>query len=156
MLQSNFEENEVLRCLKICAVDKASGPDGFTMGFFITCWDVVKQDIMDNFQNFYEQEVFQKSFNVTFIALIPKKKCAMKLRDFKPISLIGSIYKLISKVLIERLKRVVDKLIDSHQMTFVKGRQIMDAILNANKAIHSSNKQKKHEVLCKLDIQKNL
>ncbi|WMV23105.1 hypothetical protein MTR67_016490 [Solanum verrucosum] len=83
-LQSNFEESEVLRCLKLCVVDKAAGPDGFTMGFFIKCWDVVKQDIMDTFQNFYEHEVFEKSFNATFIALIPKKKGAKELRDFRP------------------------------------------------------------------------
>lgn len=108
-LQSNFEESEVLRCLKLSAINKAAGPDGFTMGFLIKCWDVVKQDIMDTFQNFYEHEVFEKSFNATFIALIPIKKGAKELRDFRPINLIRSIYKLISKVLTERLKRVVDK-----------------------------------------------
>ncbi|KAG5621167.1 hypothetical protein H5410_006385 [Solanum commersonii] len=81
-LQSNFEESEVLRCLKLCAVDKAAGPDGFTMGFFIKCWDVVKQDIMDTFQNLYEHEVFEKSFNATFIALIPKKRLDRIRRNF--------------------------------------------------------------------------
>ncbi|KAF3625895.1 putative mannosyl-oligosaccharide 1,2-alpha-mannosidase MNS3-like [Capsicum annuum] len=73
-LQSNFDETEVLRCLKLCASDKAPGPDGFTMGFFIKCWEVVKQDILDTFQNFHDQKVFEKSFNATFIVLIPKKK----------------------------------------------------------------------------------
>ncbi|WMV36605.1 hypothetical protein MTR67_029990 [Solanum verrucosum] len=103
---------------------------------------------MDTFQNFYEHEVFEKSFNATFIALIPKKKDAKELRDFRPISLIGSIYKLISKVLTEKLKRVVDKLVDSQQMAFVKGRQIMDAVLIANEAVDSKNNQKKPGVLC--------
>lgn len=49
----------------MCATDKAPRPDGFTMGFFIKCWEVVKQDIMDTFQNFYDQGVFEKSFNAT-------------------------------------------------------------------------------------------
>jgi len=43
-LQTNFEESEVLRCLKMCAVDKAPSPDGFTMGFFIKCWEIVKNE----------------------------------------------------------------------------------------------------------------
>lgn len=50
----NFEENEVLRCLKLCATGKAPHPNGFTSGFFINCWDVVEQDIMDTCQNFYD------------------------------------------------------------------------------------------------------
>uniref|UniRef100_A0A0V0GQC7 Putative ovule protein n=1 Tax=Solanum chacoense TaxID=4108 RepID=A0A0V0GQC7_SOLCH len=88
----------------MCAMDKAHGPDGYTMGFFIKCWDVVKKDIMDTFKNFHSHNIFEKSFNATYIALIPKKKGAKELRDFRPISLIGSVYKLLSKVLMERLK----------------------------------------------------
>ena len=57
---------------------------------------------------------------------------AKKLTDFKPISLIGSVYKIISKVLTERLKKVMHKLVDTQQLAFIKGRQIMDAILMAN------------------------
>ena len=49
LLQREFKEQEVLACLKMCAIDKAPGPDGYTMGFFIKCWDVVKKDIMDTF-----------------------------------------------------------------------------------------------------------
>ncbi|WMV58897.1 hypothetical protein MTR67_052282, partial [Solanum verrucosum] len=151
-LQGRFEENEVLNCLKLCAADKAPGLDGYTMGFFIKCWDVLKN--MDTFQNFYEQEVFEKSFNATFIALIPKKKGANELRDYRPISLIGSIYKILSKILTERLKVVIDRLVDSQQMAFIKGRQIMDAVLIANEAVDSRIKQKKLGILCKLDIEK--
>ncbi|WMV50523.1 hypothetical protein MTR67_043908 [Solanum verrucosum] len=95
-----------------------------------------------------------KSYNATFIALIPKKKGAKELRDFRPISLIGSIYKLISKVLTERLKGVVNKLVDSQQMSFIKGRQIMDAALVSNEVVDSRLTQKKLGILCKLDIEK--
>lgn len=153
-LQERFEEEEVLRCLKMCASDKAPGSDGFTMGFFIKCWEVVKHDILNAFHNFYEQEMFERSFNATFIALIPKKKGAKELRDFRPISLIGSIYKLFSKVLTERLKGVMAKLVDQQQMAFIKGRQIMDAVLVANEAVGSRQKQGKPGILCKLDIEK--
>lgn len=141
----------MLRCLKLCAIDKAPGPDGFTVGFFIKCWEIVKYDSMNAFQNFYDKEVFERSFNATFIALIPKKKGAKELRDFRPISLIGSIYKLFSKVLAQRLKKVISQLVDYQQMAFIKGRQIMDAVMVANEAVDSRLKQKKPGILCKLD-----
>lgn len=64
---------------------------------------------------FLNQEgTFVKSFNSTFITLIPKKKGAMEIKDFRPISLLGSIYKIIAKVLTERLNLVIDKLVSAH------------------------------------------
>ncbi|CAN4114545.1 unnamed protein product [Withania somnifera] len=79
------------------AADKAPGPDVYTMDFFIKCWEIPKKDIMEAFHNFYEQEMFEKGFNATYIALIPKKKRARELKDFRPMSLIGSFYKFCPK-----------------------------------------------------------
>lgn len=57
---------------------------------------------MEAFYNFHSHGIFKKSFSAIYIALIPKKTGAKKMKDFRPISLIGSVYKLFSKVLIER------------------------------------------------------
>lgn len=95
-----------------------------------------------------------KSINATFVTLIPKKVGAMKLNDFRPISLVGEVYKIIAKVLVERLERVMHKLVDRQQMAFIKNRQIMDAVLVANKCVDSREKDKQAGILCKLDIQK--
>ncbi|WMV46336.1 hypothetical protein MTR67_039721 [Solanum verrucosum] len=154
MLEEQFSEKEIMDCVMACARDKAPGPDGYTMAFFIACWDVVNKEVVAAVQNFHAQSFFEKSFNATFIALIPKKIGAKELKDFRPISLIGSIYKILSKILTERLKKVVSKLVDAQQLAFIKGRQIMDAILIANECVDVRKISKVPEILRKLDIEK--
>lgn len=89
-----------------------------------------------------------------FTAFIPKKTRAKEFGDFTPVSFIGNKYKVILKVLTERLKRVMDKMVDSQQMAFTKRRQVMDVDLITNEAVDSRIKQKKLGNLCKLDIEK--
>lgn len=115
--------------------DKAPGPDGFTMAFFSCCWEVVKGDVMKTFHFFHENMCFERSSNGTFIALIPKKKGASELRDYRPISLIRGFYKLLAKVLSIRLRMVIGKAVSDSQHAFVGGRQIIDASFIANEAM---------------------
>ena len=81
---ADFEEQEVLECLKKCAIDKAPSPDGYTMRFFLKCWEIIKHDIMGAFHNFHSTGMFEKSYNATYIALIPKKIEAKELMDLDP------------------------------------------------------------------------
>jgi poly(3-hydroxyalkanoate) synthetase len=69
------------------------------MTFFQTCWDVIKTNIMGVFHDFHACNKFERSLNATFIALIPKESRAIDLKDFRPISLMSGVYKIIAKVL---------------------------------------------------------
>nr|CAN79448.1 hypothetical protein VITISV_004425 [Vitis vinifera] len=128
-LEVMFSEEEIFAALSSCCEDKAPGLDGFTMAFWLFCWDVVKSEILGLFREFHLHGTFQRSLNSTFLLLIPKKEGAEDVRDFRPISQVGSVYKLLAKVLANRLKSVMGEVISNSQQAFVQGRQILDAVL---------------------------
>ena len=85
--------------------DKAPGLDGFTVAFWQNSWDFTKEEILDMFKEFHEHNSFLKSLNSTFMVLIPKKSGAEDLGDFRPISFLGGLYKLLAKVLANTLRK---------------------------------------------------
>ncbi|RVW56212.1 Transposon TX1 uncharacterized 149 kDa protein [Vitis vinifera] len=141
-LELMFTVEEVFLALSELNGDKAPDPDGFTLAFWHFCWDFVKDEIMGFFKDFFERGKFVRSLNTTFLVFIPKKGGAEDLTDFRPISLVGSLYKLLAKVLANRLKKVVGKVVSTTQNAFVEGRQILDAALIANEVIDSLLKRK--------------
>lgn len=109
---------------------------------------------MNLFHNFFLNKVINKSFNATYIALIPKKVNCSKVSDFRPISLTTNIYKIIAKVLSKRLKSVLPSTISPQQATFVSGRQIVDPIIIANEIVDYWRVSKQKGIIIKLDIEK--
>ena len=153
-LEVPFTEIEIYTALMEMNGDKAPGLDGFTVAFWQNAWDFTKEEILDMFKEFHEHNSFVRSLNNTFLVLIPKKSGVEDLGDFRPISLLGGLYKLLAKVLANRLKKVIGKVVSTAQNAFVTGRQILDASLIASKVIDSWQKRKEKGLICKLDIKK--
>jgi hypothetical protein len=90
---------------------KAPGPDGFTALFYMKYWDSIKLTILKAVGNFFRNDHLLKEQNHTFIALIPKKLGASSVHHYRPISLCNIIYKIISKLLANRLKPLLNNII---------------------------------------------
>eukprot|EP00253_Pinus_taeda_P033725 PITA_33725 len=101
-----------------------------------------------------QKGVIYRPFNLTFIALIPKKDDPESFEDFRPISLCNCIYKIISKVIALRIAPILSRNISMEQFGFLDGRQIHEAIGVAQEVIHSVKMKKKKGVVLKIDLSK--
>jgi hypothetical protein len=132
--------------------DKALGPDGFTTRFLISCWTMIHRDLLKMVKKSQSCNKIGGGTNSSFLALIPKEKGASSFAKFRFISLCNIGYKVIMKVLANRLKAVLPSIIPENQGGFIQGRHISDNIVLVQEAIHSSINRKEKGMVIKLDL----
>jgi hypothetical protein len=136
-LMAEFTNEEVKQALYQMAPTKAPGPDGFTMGFYQQHWDTVGPEVCETVLHFFNSSHMNGPLNFTNIVLIPKNNNPASVSEYRPISLCNVLYKIISKVLANRLKLILPSLISPYQSAFLTGRLITDNILVAYETMHS-------------------
>ncbi|KAJ9685133.1 hypothetical protein PVL29_017245 [Vitis rotundifolia] len=143
-LESPFTEEEIYKAIFQMDRDKALGPDGFT----------IAEDLVRVFDEFHRSGIINQSTNASFIVLLPKKSMAKRISDYRLISLITSLYKIIAKVLAGRLRGILHETIHSTQGAFVQGRQILDAVLIANEIVDEKKRSGEEGVVFEIDFEK--
>ena len=154
-LGDSFTEEEVLEAIKTMPSDKAPGPDGFTGAFFKACWPIIKGDMMrviNLFANLHAENFHW--LNSANIVLLPKKDGAETILDFRPISLIHGVAKIIAKIMSMRLAPLMNTLISKSQSAFIKTRSIHDNFMCVRNYVRRMHRTNTPTILLKLDIKK--
>lgn len=127
-LEAPISEDEVWKTIKDMPPDKVPGPDGFTGRFYKSCWQIIKLDVMAAIGAFHGGDAWKLHLlNSAYMVLIPKKKDPMTIGDYRPISLVHSFEKLLTKLLANRLAPHLGTLVAPNQSAFIRGRRIHSA-----------------------------
>ncbi|GJS59060.1 RNA-directed DNA polymerase, eukaryota, partial [Tanacetum coccineum] len=154
ILERQVLKEEIKRAVWDCGVDKSPGPDGFTFGFYRRYWDTIEKEVIEAVSYFFTEGTFPKGVNASFIALIPKMQDAKVVKDYRLICLIGSLYKIIAKILANRLVGVLGDLVNEVQSAFISNRQILDGPFILDELIHWCKSKKMQTMIFKVDFEK--
>jgi len=154
MLVERFHEDEIRAAVWDCGSEKSIGPDGLNFKFIKQFWKQLKPDISRFLDEFYANGIFPRGSNASFIALIPKVKDPQNLNEYRPISLIGCVYKIVPKLLANTLKKVMPEIIDARQSAFIGGRHLLHSVLIAIEAVEEAKRRHKPCLVFKVDYER--
>uniref|UniRef100_A0A2N9HP80 Reverse transcriptase domain-containing protein n=1 Tax=Fagus sylvatica TaxID=28930 RepID=A0A2N9HP80_FAGSY len=135
---------------------KAPGPDGLQPGFFQHCWHQVGESVSKEVTQIFNSGKMPSYLNKTLIVLIPKCLGPETLNHFRPISLCNTVYKIVTKIIVSRIRPILSNLISPYQTAFVPGRRGVDNVVIAQELIHTIYKKKGRvgHFMLKIDLEK--
>ncbi|XP_074314233.1 uncharacterized protein LOC141649441 [Silene latifolia] len=155
ILSTAVSDEEIKAVFFSIPIDKSPGPDGYTSAFFKDSWDIVGGEVCAAIKDFFSTGQLLKQINATNITLIPKCDRPSSVKQFRPIACCNMIYKVISKLLCNRLAQVLPDLISENQGAFIKGRSIIENVLICQDLVKMYNRKAvSPRCLFKIDLQK--
>jgi hypothetical protein len=134
--------------------NKAPGLDGFPTEFYQSCWDFVKDDHMALFREFHIGDLPLYSLNFGMIILLPKCREAAKIQQYKPICLLNVSFMIFTKVVMNSVTKIAQKVISPSQMAFLPGTNIMEGAIVLHETIHEMHQKKQNDLILKIDFEK--
>lgn len=131
-----FQEEKIENAIMGLAKGKALGPDELPNEFIQTYWHELKEEIVTIMNKFYNNRADLLEINKANVVMVPKKEEVVNMSNFRPISILNLISKIISKVLANQLGKVLPEIISDHQTAFIKGRQIFENFIAARETLH--------------------
>jgi hypothetical protein len=153
-MDSHFLDEEIKAALDDMLPDHAPGPDGFNDMFMKKCWPLIQSDLHRFILKFNNGSANLKHVNGSFITLIAKKDNRATVNDYISISLLNSSLKLLTKLVVNRLQKVIQSIIYDNQYGFIKGRTIQDCLAWAFEFLHLCHQSKRQVVILNLDFKK--
>jgi hypothetical protein len=147
--------NEIKAAVFALNKDSAPVPDGFGAFFFQNCWDIIKKEVIEVVLQFFSSSWILPGFNSNIIALLPKSPEASSIDQYRPIAMANFKFKIISKVIADRLASILPNLISEEQHGFIHGRDIKDCLcIDSEAANLLHNKSFGGNLALKIDITK--
>lgn len=123
-----FSNEEIDVVVKSLPSNKSPGPDGFNTNFIKRCWSIISEDFYQLCHGFFSNSLCLQSINGSYITLVPKKDAPSTISDYRPISLLNTSVKILTKILANRLQNELPALLHKNQYGFIKNRSIQDCI----------------------------
>jgi hypothetical protein len=154
MLGRAFTEEKVREVVFGSYVDGAPGLDGLSFMFYQKFWDIIKEDLIAMFNAWFRDDLDLYRLNFAMITLIPKENEARSMKKSRPISLLNCSFKIFTKVLTNRLAKIIDRLISYHQSAFIRGRFILETVVTTHEVIHEVHIKGDKGLVLNLDYEK--
>lgn len=155
VLVGPISPQEIYAVLLSLLNDKVSGPDGYTKEFYVAAWRIIGKDFITAVQSFFLYGFLPTGVNATNLTLIPKINDPQTMKDYMSIACCNLLYKVISKVLANRLKVIFPYAIKPNQSAFLKGRLLLKNVLLASELVTGNHRTtNKEKCAIKFDISK--